>query len=334
MVCVVARVPQRLLDATGIGGWVLSLAVVVATVTGARAVARAPFSFRRAPSPGAWVANELKAFVATTVLGGALTLPLYALLRATDMWWLLAALLFAAVTVIGQVAMPFGVRLQSGPLTDAPPPLAELVEEVATRAGVDVAAVSVSGGRGRGRGGSSRRTTAGCNAYVVGLGPTRRIVLDGSLPEWPEPLVAQVVAHEIGHWRLGHARRRLPLAVAAQTATLALAALVLAATPLLCWAGAAAAGDPRSLPLLLLLTPALALPARCLLAWRDRSQERAADDFALNLLGAPADFSHMLERAADEGGAARTLPWWRRVVASHPPIDERMHACTQYASIG
>jgi STE24 endopeptidase len=328
MVCVVARVPQRLLDVTGIGGWVLSLAVVVATVTGARAIARAPFSFRRAPSAGAWIANELKAFAATTVIGGALTLPLYALLRATSTWWLFAALLFAAVTLIGMVAMPFGIRLQSGPLTDAPAPLAQLVEQVGGRAGVKISAVSVTGGRAK------KPARAGCNAYVVGLGPTRRIVVDGSLHEWPDHLVVQVVAHEIGHWRLGHARRRLPLAIAAQTATLALAAWVLAATPFLGWAGLGAAGDPRSLPLLLLLTPALALPARCLLAWHDRSQERAADDFALTLLDAPADFCLMLERATDEGGAARALPWWRRMVASHPPVDERIHACTPYASIG
>jgi len=172
-----------------------------------------------------------------------------------------------------------------------------------------------------------------CNAYVVGLGPTRRVVLEDALAAWPPALVDQVVAHELGHWRLGHTARRLPLTVITQLATFAIAAWALATAPVLGWAGVAAAGDPRSYPMVLLLTPALALPARCLLAWRDRAQERAADRFALALLDAPADFAAMLERAADEGGAARQLSPWRRLTASHPPIDERALACTRSASI-
>lgn len=329
MLCVVARVPHRLLDVTGISGWVLGLAVVVATVTGARALARAPFAYARAGSARPWIGHELNAFLATAAFGYALTLPLYALLRATSAWWLYAALLFAAVTVVGQLVMPLAVRLQSGPVSDAPAPLAERVRALGTRAGVDVSTVSVAGRRA---GTSNKPARVGCNAYVVGLGPTRRIVLDGSIYEWPPELVDQVVSHEIGHWRLGHGARRLPLAVAAQVTTLALAAWVLSASWLLHWAGVTAAGDPRSLPLLLLLTPALALPARALLAWRDRSQERAADEFAISLLGAPEAFAAMLERAADEGGAARRLACWQRTVASHPPIDERVIACTRSAS--
>jgi STE24 endopeptidase len=187
----------------------------------------------------------------------------------------------------------------------------------------------VSGGQA---GGTARAKAGRCNAYVVGLGPTRRIVLDGSLATWPAELIDQVVAHEIGHWRLGHLSRRLPLAVAAQVGTLALAAWAFSIAPLLRWAGVAAVGDPRSLPLLLLLTPVLVLPARLLLSGHDRRQERAADHFALDLLHAPDDFAAMLDRAADEGGAPRRLSWRRRLTASHPSIEERAHACMRFAS--
>lgn len=140
------------------------------------------------------------------------------------------------------------------------------------------------------------------------------------------------MAHEIGHWRLGHSLRRLPLTVVAQLATFGLAAWILAWTPLLHWAGIAQIGDPRSYPLLLVLTAAIALPARCLLAWLDRGQERAADEFALALLHKPHQFAAMLDRAAHEGEAARRLPWFQRITASHPPIDERIRACMRYVS--
>jgi STE24 endopeptidase len=326
VMCVVARVPHRLLEATGIQGWALRLVVVVAVVSGARGLARAPFTFVRSSSGRQWAATEIKTVVATLVVGTTLTLPLYALVRATSAWWLYAAVLFGAVSVIGQLTMPFSLRLQAGPLVPAPPELAGRVRAIAIRAGVDAGTVLVAGTS------ANKKDASACNAYVVGLGPTRRIVLDGALADWPPDLVDQVVAHEIGHWRLGHASRRLPLAVAAQLGTLAVAALLLSWEPLLSWAGVSIAGDPRSFPLLLLVTPLVALPARCLLSWRDRWQERSADQFALDLLHAPTSFATMLDRAAAEGGAPRALPWWRRLTASHPPIDERTLACTRFAS--
>lgn len=322
LVCVMARIPHRLVDAADIHGLVLRLVAVVVVVSGARCLARAPFTFVRSSSGRRWAATETKTLVVTALVGSALSLPLYALLRATPLWWLYAAALFAAVSVVGQLTAPFILRLESGRATAAPPELARRVHDVAALAGVHAGPVLVTGRPGR----------SGCNAYVAGLGSTRRIVLDGTLASWPGDLVDQVVAHEVGHCRLRHGARRLPLTLVAQAGTFAFAAVVLSWTPLLHWAGVTSAGDPRSFPLLLVVTPLLALPARCLLAWRDRSQEREADEFALMLLASPNDFTTMLDRAAAEGGAVRDLPWWRRAVASHPPIDERVRTCTRFAS--
>jgi STE24 endopeptidase len=316
VVCVVARLPHRILDATGIRAWGLALVVVVIVVSGVRALARAPFTLSSSKA-----GEEIKTFVACIAVGTLTTLPLYALIRATSNWWLLAWLLFAAVTVIWQIATPLALRAQVGPLTPAPAPLTDRVQAIAARAGVDVGGVTLAGKPGSNR----------CNAYVVGLGPTRRVVLEQAVALWPPDLVDQVVAHELGHWRLGHAARRLPLTLVCQLTALGAAAAVLSSTPLLSWAGIADVGDPASYPLLLVLGAALSFPARCLLAWRDRGQERAADRFALTLLDQPDEFAAMLQRAADESGAPRSLPWWLRLTASHPPIDERAAACPQGA---
>ncbi len=320
VVCVTAQLAQRVLDALGIQAWGLALVVVVAVVTGVRALARAPFTFPRSPRPAAlalWAGAETKIALAALFVGAVVSLPLYALLRATPAWWLIAWLGFAAVTVVWQLASPFFLRAQAGPLAPAPPELTERVQAIAVRTGVDLGGGVVVAGKP-----GSRR----CNAYVVGLGPTRRLVLEQAIAAWPPELIDQVVAHELGHWRLGHAGRRLPLSILCQLATLAAAAAVLSYRPLLDWAGIAEIGDPASYPLLLVVGAVLALPARCLLAWRDRAQERAADAFALALLDRPDDFDAMLERAADDSGAPRHLPWWRLATASHPPIDERAAA--------
>lgn len=311
VLCVLARVPDRLPFVPGAGGWAVRLAILRSVQGGERL----------AP----WVANEVKTLMATVVVGAALTIPLYALLRTTPLWWAFAWMLFAAVTLAAQGVFPFMLRIVVGPVAPADEALASRVRAVAGRAGVDV-------GRGVlvcGKPGSTR-----CDAYVVGIGRSRRVVLDRALAAWPAPMVDQVVAHEVGHWRLGHTATRLALTLAVELATLAAAAWFVAWPPLLQWAGVTSAGDPRSYPLLLLLTPVVVLPARVVLAWRDRSQERQADRFALGLLDQPTYFAEMLDRAADEAGAPRALPWWNRLTASHPPIDERAAACARLAGAG
>lgn len=325
--CVLARLPQRLLAGAGITSWMVALVVVVALVNGVRATIRAPFTFAaRNASPKAWAVSEIKLLVVGVAAGSALTIPLYALLRSTPNWWLLAWLLFFGVTLAGQFAMPLLLRTQAGPIEPADAALTGRVTALGARAGVTVGAVQVAhGGRGKDE-------AKHCNAYVVGLGPTRRVVLGSAVAAWPADVADQVVAHEIGHWRLGHTARRLPLTAFAQLATFAFAAAVLAWDPLLRWAGVPTIGDPRSYPALLLLTAAIALPAKCLMAWLDRRQERAADAFALTLLRQPERFAAMLDRAAVEGQAPRRLPWFQRIVASHPPVEERITACMRYAS--
>ena len=211
VVCVMARLPQRILDAAGIQGWGLALVVVVAVVTGARALARAPFTLLLPPPPDRAAAfrrgpaSEIKTAVVAIFAGTVVSLPLYALLRATPAWWLIAWLMFAAVTVVWQLATPLVMRAQAGPLVARPAGTHRSgCRPSPSSAGVDLGGGVVVAGKP-----GSRR----CNAYVVGLGPTRRSVLEQAVAAWPPELVDQVVAHELGHWRLGHAARRLPLTI-------------------------------------------------------------------------------------------------------------------------
>jgi STE24 endopeptidase len=331
VVCVASRVPDGALDLLHGGGWATSLLIVVTLVNGARALARAPFTLTRAlagtdrptraGTARAWAAAEVRVLAATVAGAVVLSLPLYAALRATDAWWLVAWGVFASITVVVQAAFPLVLPAVVGRVRPADPSLTARVGAIASCAGVDAGGgVLVAATPGR-RG----------NAYVVGMGRRKRVVLDGPLAAWPAPLLDQVMAHEMGHVRLAHGPRRLPVTVVVQLLSFASAGWLLAQPAVLRWAGVTGAGDVRSYPLLLLLTPLFVLPARCVLAWRDRAQEREADRFALDLLRTPDHFAAMLDRVASESGADRRLPWWRRFTASHPPIAERMAACTGWS---
>src|SRR5262249_3823289 len=136
--CVVARLPQRLLDGAGTESWMVALVVVVALVNGVRSIVRAPFTYSaRLASTRAWAATEFKLLFVSVAAGSALTIPLYALLRSTPHWWLMAWLLFFAVTVVGQLAMPLLLRTQAGPIEPADAALTARVTELGARAGVN-----------------------------------------------------------------------------------------------------------------------------------------------------------------------------------------------------
>lgn len=322
LACVVARPSGDLLGAVGLRGWTAALVGLTVLVNAARALSQAPFMLAsRTTSIRRWAGDQAKALAGAIVVGAALTIPLYALIRATPEWWLWAWAGFAFVTVAAQAAMPVLVRVQTGPLSPASPSLACGIAAIAALAGVDLAGGVLVADHVVNR-------APRCNAYVVGCGRSRRVVLESGVASWPGDLLDQVIAHEIGHWHLRHGIRRLPVTLLAQLGTFALAAALLSWRPLLAWAGVAQLGDPQSYPLLLLLTTVIVLPARLALAAYDRAQERQADRFALALLGNPSRFAAMLDLAARDGGAPRHLPWWRRLTASHPPIDERILAAS------
>src|SRR5690606_9473969 len=101
-----------------------------------------------------------------TVLGALLLVPLYALIRATDWWWLVGWLLVAALGVLFGFLFPVVVAPlfnRFDPLQD--PDLVARVQRVADASGVRISGVLVAD--------QSRRSRRD-NAYVAGLGKTRR----------------------------------------------------------------------------------------------------------------------------------------------------------------
>jgi STE24 endopeptidase len=120
---------------------------------------------------------------------------------------------------------------------------------------------------------ASRRTTR-TNAYVSGLGPTRRVVVwDTLLAEGDEPALKLVVAHELGHRRDRHVVKGTLLGM---TGAVVLVVVLWAALGSL---------NPSDFPAAALLFTGLELVGMPALAAVSRRWERAADRCSLELTG-------------------------------------------------
>ena len=216
---------------------------------------------------GGWLADRLKSLAVELVLATAGLGGLVALVHAVPGAWpavaapAAAGLVFLLVFLAPVVLEPIFNRF--APVPDEA--LAGRLRALADDAGVPVRDVLVAD--------ASRRTRRQ-NAYVSGLGRTRRVVVFDTLVEAASPRrIALVVAHELGHRRERHVAKLTAHAMAGAAGAVLLGWAVLGSR----------VGDPRRLPLVLFGGLVLELLALPLLAAVSRRFEREADVASLDL---------------------------------------------------
>jgi STE24 endopeptidase len=167
---------------------------------------------------------------------------------------------------------------------------------------------------------ASRRTTAS-NAYVTGLGRTKRVVLyDNLLKDFSRDEVRLVVAHELGHVHYRDVPRGLLyVAVVAPVALFAAAGLTRVLAPDEPHAG------PASLPALALSVAAVSLGVTTISNQLSRRIEARADSYSLRLTNAPEPFIGFERGIALRNVADPDPPRWLTVLlATHPPTVDRI----------
>jgi STE24 endopeptidase len=301
-------------------GWAGAAAVLSALAATAASLATLPVAWFRhrherrweltAQGARGWAVDRAKAIALAAVFAAVAVVPLVGLARAFPRWWPLAAAAAGAafVLLLGFVAPlvlePIFNRF--APLEDES--LARELQELSVRAGVPVRDVLVAD--------ASRRTRKH-NAYVSGLGRTRRVVLwDTLLAAADGRQIALIVAHELGHRRYRH--------VAALTALGMAGAAAFAA---ILWALPIDVADPRSAPRILFLSSLLELAALPFASALSRRFERTADRFSLELTDDPATYERAFRELAVANLAdldpPRALYW---AVFSHPTPPQRIAA--------
>jgi STE24 endopeptidase len=256
-----------------------------------------------------WWIDRAKGLAVGLVVTSAVMTGLVGLVRALPVWWPVAAGAGAALftLLVGFVAPvvlePLFNRFE--PLLEEP--LAAELRQLAERAGVPVSAVLVAD--------ASRRTEK-ANAYVSGLGRTRRVVVWDTLLRSSGPReVELVVAHELGHRRERHVAKLTALAIVGGILFVLALRVVLGDD----------VAQPAAIPRVMLLGTILELLALPFSNALIRRWERVADRVSLELTGDHEAFAKahvaLARRNLSDLDPPRAL---YLLLFSHPTPPERL----------
>jgi STE24 endopeptidase len=297
------------------------LSLVVAAVTvpfGIAAHERSVDVGLSTQSLGGWASDWAKATAIGAILAGAVgTLALWLMRRFGGRWWIPGSVgVVLGATVITWLA-PVVIAPLFNKFKELPNGQARTdVLELAHKAGVDVGHVYEVD--------ASRRTTA-INAYVNGIGSSKRVVLyDTLLKDLNRGERNAVVAHELGHVHGADIRRGLIFVALVTPLSLIFVSAM---------AGAIARrrgtrpGQPAYLPALALAIAATSLVIGISGNQLSRAVEARADTFSLQLTKDPRGMIGLQQQLADRNLADPDPPDpFTFVFGTHPPTIDRIGA--------
>jgi Zn-dependent protease with chaperone function len=316
--------------------WPVTALILVAVVSLAGTLVTLPMSVARnlyherrwelsTQTLGGYLNDVTKGTLIQIVIAAVGALGFYLIVRRLPRGWPFAAGGFAvALTVTLVVIYPLVFEPVFNKFTPVDGETATRIRAIATKAGVKVGDVLVAD--------ASRRTRK-LNAYVSGLGPTKRVVLyDTLLESSPPEEIDLIVAHELGHVVHRDVARGTLLGAAGAIGAIALIWLLFRNESLMRWIGASP-GDPRSLPFLafvLALASFLTLPATNAFS---RHIEASADRFAVELTdeaetAVETEISLARRNIADLQPNAFIRVWFY----THPPVMDRIQIALEAAT--
>ena len=261
---------------------------------------------------GGWIADRalslgVQVVLVTAAVAGAVWLAA----RFGARWWLAGAPALVTLGVVVVLAQPLVIA----PLFNRFEPLADRqlaadVEALAREMGVEVDDVLVAD--------ASRRTTT-ANAYVAGIGPTRRVVLYDTLLDgrFTEGEILSVSAHELAHVGERHLWKGLAW----------FALFAVPGVAVLAWVTERRGGlaDPRLVPLALAFVFVYVLLTQPLANAVSRRYEAEADWLALQATGDPESAVSLERRFVTTSLSDPDPPGWVTYwFGTHPPPLERI----------
>jgi STE24 endopeptidase len=275
----------------------------------------ARFGFNRA-SLAMFLIDRLKGVALSALLGVPLLYGLFFLLRVLpDVWWLIGWATFMALMIAMTVIYPSVIAPLFNKFTPMPQDqLKTRIETLLAKCGFESKGLYVMD--------ASRRSTHG-NAYFTGFGKAKRIVFFDTLLQNHTPdEILSILAHELGHYKLGHIGQRIA----------EMAVLTFLGFAVLYWAFAAGlagsfglSADP-GLVLIVILTavgPVLHLLSP-FTSFLSRRAEYQADNFAKGMTGADPMISALTKLSRDNLSTLTPDRLYALFYYSHPPVPLRI----------
>ena len=318
------------------GGWFWQVVLGTVVLTAAGRVVTLPLAaygevvrHRFGLSTRSWPLWARDVAVDTGITAGLTALGLVLLVavarRAPRTWWAWVGVGAAGLVVAGSFLYPVVIEPAFNDFTSLPAgPLRTDLLDLAAANGTPVQDVLVAD--------ASRRTTA-LNAYVSGFGSTRRIVVyDTLLDQLPDDQIESIAAHELGHVATDDVLTGTLVGALGAGAGVALLGWLLGSAPLLRRAGAAGPGDPRVVPLVLLLVAVGTLLSTPVQNGVSRQLEARADQHSLDLTEDPDAFAAVMRRLAVANLNQPDPPAaWQWFFGSHPTTAQRVAAAQEWS---
>jgi STE24 endopeptidase len=254
----------------------------------------------------------------SAVLAGILGTALVWVVVTMPQWWaLIGAGLFFAFVLVMQVVYPRLIaplfydfdRLEDGDLRDA-------IDAVFNRAGFECEQIYEM---------DASRRSAHSNAYFVGFGRSKRVVLFDTLVEQMTiPEVQSVLAHELAHWKRAHVWKLMAASTVQVALLLGAAQFLLAGDWLIGLFGLPRGALYAELFLALLIVQPLTRWLAPLQNQVSLAFEREADDFAVQTTAASAMVDALTTLVSENLSNPFVHPLYETFHASHPPIPERI----------
>ena len=271
-------------------------------------------------TPRLWLTDLVKSQLIGALLMSLLLTVVFALIQWSNLhWWLWVWAFMALFTLFMMFLSPYIIEPlfnKFQPVTEDG--LEEEIRQMMEKAGLKVGSVMQM---------DASKRSGHSNAYFTGIGRVKRIVLyDTLIKQMNHKEIVAVLAHEIGHWRLGHIWKRLLLAeaVAFACAWGAYHALNWAGLPGLL--GYAEISLAARMVILGFVASLLMFPLSPLSAWLSRRQEYEADRFARDVTGdAESLATTLVKLSAENLSNLHPHPFYAAFYYSHPPVVERVN---------
>jgi len=170
----------------------------------------------------------------------------------------------------------------------------------------------------------STRSTHG-NAYFTGLGANKRIVFfDTLVDELSYDEIEAVLAHELGHFKCGHVKKRLSILGATFLVGFAVLGILLEQPWFYSGLGVSERSDYMALTLFVLVAPAFTCFLQPLFSAVSRKHEFEADDFAKEQVQAGSLINALVKLYRENANTLTPDPMYSAFHDSHPPAPIRV----------